>query len=142
MNSTGQIVLEIDGAMGEGGGQVLRSALTLSICTGKAFQITRIRAARKKPGLQRQHLTAVRAARDICGAQVTGDEIGSTTLTFIPGEIHGGHYHFAIGSAGSTTLVLQTVLYPLLLTSTESHLTLTGGTHNPLAPPFDFLAYV
>jgi RNA 3'-terminal phosphate cyclase (ATP) len=141
MNSTSPIALEIDGAMGEGGGQVLRSALTLSICTGKAFRITRIRAARKKPGLQRQHLTAVRAARDICGAQVTGDEIGSTTLTFFPSEVHGGHYHFAIGSAGSTTLVLQTILYPLLLTATESHLTLTGGTHNPLAPSFDFLAY-
>ncbi len=140
MNSTNQIKLEIDGAMGEGGGQVLRSALTLSICTGKAFRITQIRAARKKPGLQRQHLTAVRAARDICGAQVTGDKIGSTTLTFVPGEIQGGHYHFAIGSAGSTTLVLQTILYPLLLTTSESHLTLTGGTHNPLAPPFDFLA--
>jgi RNA 3'-terminal phosphate cyclase (ATP) len=139
MNSP--IYLEINGAMGEGGGQVLRSALTLSICTGKAFRITQIRAARKKPGLQRQHLTAVRAARDICGAQVTGDEIGSATLTFVPGEVPGGHYHFAIGSAGSTTLVLQTILYPLLLTTSESHLTLTGGTHNPLAPPFDFLAY-
>ena len=132
--------IKIDGAMGEGGGQILRSALALSICTGKSFQINRIRAGRKKPGLARQHLTAVRAARDISGAQIAGDEIGSTTLSFKPGDIYSGNYHFAIGTAGSTTLVLQTVLYPLLLAAGESRITLTGGTHNIHAPPFDFLA--
>ncbi|OQY47711.1 MAG: RNA 3'-terminal phosphate cyclase [Candidatus Parabeggiatoa sp. nov. 2] len=133
--------LEIDGAMGEGGGQVLRTALALSICTGKPFRITQIRAGRKKPGLQRQHLTAVQAARDISAAQVEGDKMGSTTLSFVPGEIWPGKYHFAVGTAGSTTLVLQTVLYPLLLAKEESHLTLTGGTHNSFAPPYDFLAH-
>ncbi len=141
MDSKQQSYLEIDGAIGEGGGQVLRTALTLSLCTGKPFRITRIRASRKKPGLQRQHLTAVQAAATISGAQVEGDKLGSMTLSFAPSEVQAGHYHFAIGSAGSTTLVLQTILYPLLLaTKEESHLTLTGGTHNPLAPPFDFLA--
>lgn len=132
--------IEIDGAVGEGGGQVLRTALSLSICTGKAFRITQIRAGRKKPGLQRQHLTAVRAARDISGAQLEGDQIGSTTLSFVPSGIWPGNYHFAIGTAGSTTLVLETVLYPLLLAKGESRLRLTGGTHNIHAPPFDFLA--
>jgi len=134
------VFLEIDGAMGEGGGQVLRTALALSICTGKPFRITNIRAGRKKPGLQRQHLTAVHAARDISSAQVEGDEMGSMTLSFVPGGVWAGRYHFAVGTAGSTTLVLQTILYPLLLATGESHLTLTGGTHNSFAPPFDFLA--
>lgn len=134
------VFLEIDGAMGEGGGQVLRTALALSICTGKPFCISHIRAGRKKPGLQRQHLTAVRAARDISCAQLEGDEIGSMTLRFVPSGVWTGTYHFAVGTAGSTTLVLQTVLYPLLLATGESHLTLTGGTHNAFAPPFDFLA--
>jgi len=134
------IKIEIDGAMGEGGGQVLRTALALSIYTGKPFHIRRIRAGRKKPGLQRQHLTAVHAARDISGAQVDGDGIGSSMLSFTPSGVYPGHYHFSVGTAGSTTLVLQTVLYPLLLAEGDSHLTLTGGTHNMLAPPYDFLA--
>jgi RNA 3'-terminal phosphate cyclase (ATP) len=133
--------IEIDGAMGEGGGQVLRTSLALSICTGKPFRIQRIRAGRKKPGLQRQHLTAVHAARDISGAQIDGDGIGSSSLSFKPTGIYPGRYHFSIGTAGSTTLVLQTVLYPLLLVEGESHLTLVGGTHNIFAPPFDFLAH-
>jgi len=132
--------IEIDGAMGEGGGQVLRTSLALSICTGKPFCIRRIRAGRKKPGLQRQHLTAVHAARDISGAQIDGDGIGSSTLRFKPSGIYPGRYHFSIGTAGSTTLVLQTVLYPLLLAEEPSHLTLVGGTHNIFAPPYDFLA--
>lgn len=132
--------VEIDGAMGEGGGQVLRTSLTLSICTGKPFRITNIRSKRKKPGLQRQHLTAVHAARDISGAQLEGDAIGSTTLSFVPNQIWAGKYHFAIGTAGSSTLVLQTILYPLLLATGESYLTLTGGTHNSFAPPFDFFS--
>jgi RNA 3'-terminal phosphate cyclase (ATP) len=132
--------IDIDGSIGEGGGQVLRTALALSICTGKPFRIHQIRATRPKPGLQRQHLTAVQAARDISAAQVEGDKIGSKTLHFIPNGIWPGNYHFAIGTAGSTTLVLQTVLYPLLQATEESRLTLIGGTHNPYAPPYDFLA--
>ncbi|MDM8561662.1 RNA 3'-terminal phosphate cyclase [Candidatus Parabeggiatoa sp. HSG14] len=139
MQTISKQTIEIDGAMGEGGGQVLRTALSLSICTGKPFHINNIRANRKKPGLQRQHLTAVHAARDISGAYIEGDEMGSIALRFNPNKVQSGNYYFAIGTAGSTTLVLQTVLYPLLLADGDSHLILNGGTHNLLAPPFDFL---
>ncbi|MCP4699768.1 MAG: RNA 3'-terminal phosphate cyclase [Gammaproteobacteria bacterium] len=132
--------VKIDGAMGEGGGQVLRTALALSVCTGRPVHIHNIRAHRKKPGLMRQHLTAVRAAGEISRAQINGDEMGSCELRFVPDNTQAGNYRFAVGSAGSATLVLQTVLYPLLLADGESQLTLEGGTHNPFAPPFDFLA--
>jgi RNA 3'-terminal phosphate cyclase (ATP) len=130
----------INGAMGEGGGQVLRTSLALSVCTGQPFRIANIRARRKNSGLQHQHLAAVRAARDISDAQVEGDEIGSNTLSFVPGAVKPGNYHFAIGTAGSTTLLLQAILYPLLLAEAESNLVLSGGTHNIHAPPYDFLA--
>jgi RNA 3'-terminal phosphate cyclase (ATP) len=108
-------MIEIDGSMGEGGGQILRSALALSVVTGTPFRITDIRANRKpKAGLRRQHVTAVRAAAEISGAQVEGDFVESRELTFRPGTLRPGDYTFDIGSAGSTTLVLQTVLPPLL----------------------------
>jgi len=131
--------ITIDGSQGEGGGQILRSALALSLVTGRPFTITRIRAGRKKPGLLRQHLTAVQAAAVIGQAQVTGASLGSTQLTFTPGAIQPGDYHFAVGTAGSATLVLQTVLPALLCAPGPSTLRLEGGTHNPWAPPFDFL---
>jgi len=132
-------VLTIDGSFGEGGGQILRTALALSTVTSTAFRIERIRAARERPGLLRQHLTAVNAAAAISGAAVAGAVLGSTALTFNPGPVRGGEFEFAVGTAGSATLVLQTVL-PALLTAPEpSRLTLEGGTHNPAAPPFDFL---
>jgi RNA 3'-terminal phosphate cyclase (ATP) len=134
--------IEIDGSQGEGGGQILRSALTLSLVTGRPFRLHRIRARRVKPGLLRQHLTAVRAATTIGAAAVTGDELGSTELVFTPGEVSHGDYTFAVGSAGSVTLVLQTVLWPLLLRPGKSRLTFEGGTHNPMAPPFEFIAEV
>ncbi len=134
-------LIEIDGAHGEGGGQVLRTSLALSIVTGKAFRITRIRGNRQKPGLMRQHLTGVMAAAEISGASVTGAELNSQELTFVPTRAGAmpGTYHFAIGSAGSTSLVLQTILVPLLLAEGESTVTIQGGTHNPMAPPFPFL---
>lgn len=132
-------MLTIDGSFGEGGGQVLRSALALSMVTGRAFRIENIRAGRKKPGLMRQHLTAVRAATAVCGATVSGDAMRSMALTFEPGEVTPGRYEFAVGTAGSATLVLQTVLPALMFADGPSHLTLGGGTHNPWAPPFDFL---
>jgi len=132
-------VLTIDGSQGEGGGQILRTSLALSLVTGTPFRITRIRAGRKKPGLRRQHLTAVSAAAEIAHAQVTGAAIGSGELSFAPGEVVPGEYHFAVGTAGSTTLVLQTVLPALMIASGPSKLLLEGGTHNPFAPPFDFL---
>jgi RNA 3'-terminal phosphate cyclase (ATP) len=132
-------MLEIDGSYGEGGGQILRTALTLSVCTGTPFRITNIRAGRRKPGLLRQHLTAVVAAAEIASAEAIGAAIGSQTLTFIPQGLRGGDYHFAIGSAGSCTLVLQTILPALWQAKTPSRVVLEGGTHNPLAPPADFL---
>lgn len=132
-------MIEIDGSEGEGGGQILRSSLSLAICTSQAFRIANIRANREKPGLLRQHLTAVKAAAEICGGSVVGGELGSRELTFIPGKLKSGNYSFAIGTAGSCTLVLQTVLPPLLVADGESTVKISGGTHNKGAPPFDFL---
>jgi RNA 3'-terminal phosphate cyclase (ATP) len=130
----------IDGSQGEGGGQILRSSVALSMVSGNPIRIERIRAGREKPGLLRQHLTALLAARDISTASLVGAEFGSKQIEFIPGEVRGGHYQFSVGSAGSATLVLQTVLPPLMLAQQPSQLILSGGTHNPWAPPFDFLA--
>lgn len=132
-------MITIDGSEGEGGGQIVRSALSLSLLTGQPFRIKNVRAGRKKPGLLRQHLTAVEACTHISASSSLGAEIGSQELTFSPGKIKGGNYTFSIGSAGSTTLVLQTILLPLLLADAPSHVTLEGGTHNPWSPPFDFV---
>lgn len=133
-------MLEIDGSQGEGGGQVLRTALSLSIVTGTAFRMFDIRARRRKPGLRPQHLTAVRAAQAVSRASVTGDSIGSAEITFQPGRVRPGDYVFDVGTAGSTTLIAQTLIPPLMLATGPSAVTLTGGTHNPLSPPFEFLA--
>lgn len=132
-------MLTIDGSFGEGGGQILRTSLALSLITGKAFKLINIRAKRANPGLQNQHLTAVRAAATIGDASVSGDERGSQSLTFEPGKVKPGTYNFDIGTAGSTTLVLQTILPPLMTAVEKSTLTFTGGTHNPHAPPFDYI---
>jgi RNA 3'-terminal phosphate cyclase (ATP) len=132
-------MIVIDGSQGEGGGQILRSSLALSLVTGRPFLIEKIRAGRKKPGLMRQHLTAVEAAAAIGRAEVEGARIGSQQLEFTPTAIKAGNYHFSVGTAGSCTLVLQTVLPALLIADTTSELVLEGGTHNPNAPPFDFL---
>lgn len=129
----------INGSYGEGGGQILRSSLALSLITGKPFRIDNIRARRKKPGLMRQHLTAVNAAVDIGSAKVSGNVIGATSFTFEPHKIQSGRYHFAIGTAGSCTLVLQSILPALIVADGPSEVILEGGTHNPFAPPFDFL---
>lgn len=133
-------LLLIDGSRGEGGGQILRSGLALSVATSRPFQIENIRAGRKKPGLLRQHLAAVRAATAISGAQVEGAYLGSKALTFQPGPVRGGDFELAIGSSGSAMLVLQTVLAPLLLAHTPSRVIVQGGTHNPSAPPFEAFA--
>jgi RNA 3'-terminal phosphate cyclase (ATP) len=132
-------IITIDGSEGEGGGQILRSSLALSLVTGQPFRMINIRAGRKKPGLLRQHLTAVQAATEVGDAVTDGAQISSQELVFRPERIRGGQYRFAIGTAGSTTLVLQTVLPALILASEPSTLFIEGGTHNPLAPPFDFL---
>ncbi|QVW25391.1 RNA 3'-terminal phosphate cyclase [Pseudomonas hormoni] len=132
-----QEVVELDGAIG--GGQVLRSALSLSMVTGRALHIKNIRAKRSRPGLLRQHLTAVLAAARVCDAKVQGAELGSQCLSFEPGQMRGGDFSFAIGTAGSCTLVLQTLMPALLLAPEASRVRISGGTHNPMAPPTDFL---
>lgn len=129
----------IDGSEGEGGGQVLRYASALSLVTGEPFTIENIRAKRDQPGLMRQHLTAIEAACAIGGAECEGLELGSNRIVFRPGRVTPGDYRFAVGTAGSTALVLQTVLVPLALADKPSHLVIEGGTHASMAPPFDFI---
>ena len=130
--------IEIDGSQGEGGGQVLRTSLTLSAIMGRPVRIEKIRAGRTKPGLKRQHLTCVKAVAEICGAKVSAVEVGSGELEFVPGAIKGGDYRFDVGTAGSVTLVAQTVLPVLLKADVPSTVTITGGTHVPFAPIWEF----
>jgi RNA 3'-terminal phosphate cyclase (ATP) len=135
-------MIKIDGSAGEGGGQVLRTSLSLAMVTGQAFTIENIRAGRQRPGLMRQHLTCVKAAAEICGGEAEGAELGSGTLTFTPGRVKAGSYKFVIGTAGSTTLVAQTILPALMLADGPSYVAFEGGTHNMQCPPFDFLEKV
>jgi RNA 3'-terminal phosphate cyclase (ATP) len=142
-------MITLDGSFGEGGGQVLRTSLALAAITGRPLHVHSIRAARPKPGLQAQHLTSVRAAAAICGAQMQGDALGSQSLVFQPAHPpQAGEYTFDVtqartgGSAGATTLVLQTVLVPLALAGGESLLTIRGGTHAPFSPPFPYVQHV
>lgn len=132
-------MIVIDGSQGEGGGQVLRTALSLSIATGTPFRIFAIRAHRARPGLRRQHLTAVQAAKAVSGAAVEGACPDASEITFAPGKPRYGHHAFDIGTAGSTTLVAQTLIPALLAARSVMQITLQGGTHNPNSPPFDFL---
>jgi RNA 3'-phosphate cyclase len=133
-------MLHIDGSQGEGGGQVLRTALTMSVMTGKPFSMTNIRARRSKPGLMAQHLKAVEAAAAISGAKVTNLAIGSSSLKFEPQGLYAGEYHIDIGTAGSTSLVLQTVFVPLSFGQHTSWLSVVGGTHVPWSPCHHFLS--
>ena len=135
-----QECIAIDGAMGEGGGQILRASLALSMALGKPFCMEHIRARREKPGLKRQHLACVRACAQICQASVEGDEINSTSLRFAPGPVQAGDWHFAVGTGGSAMLVLQAVLPPLLFAGRPSRVAVEGGTHVAFAPPFEFMA--
>lgn len=134
-------MIELDGSFGEGGGQILRSSLTLALLTGKAFHLRRVRANRQRPGLQPQHLMSVRAAVSVGQAQVCGASLRSTDLVFEPGEVRAGTHVFSIGTAGATGLVLQTVYLPLALRgNSASTITLEGGTHNDHSPAFHFLS--
>jgi RNA 3'-terminal phosphate cyclase (ATP) len=132
-------MVELDGSFGEGGGQILRTSLALSLVTGKAFHLRNVRAGRSKPGLQPQHLMSVKAAAAIGQARLRGATRGSTDLEFEPGPVAAGTYHFAIGTAGATGLVLHTIYLPLALTGTASTITIDGGTHVSTSPCFHFL---
>lgn len=134
--------VRVDGSLGEGGGQVLRTALTLSMVTGRAFLAVNVRAHRERPGLLRQHLTAVRAAAAVSSAAVEGDALGSRELSFRPGAVRPGTHEFRVGTAGSTVLVAQTVLLPLALAGGSSSVVVEGGTHGAMAPPFEHFAEV
>lgn len=134
-------MIKIDGSLGEGGGQVLRTALTLSMLSQQPIEVFNIRAGRRKPGLLRQHLTSLKAAQTISAAKVTGAELGSTHITFIPAAVKGGEYHFSISTAGSTVLVCQTVLPVLALAESPSVISFEGGTHNGLSPSLTFLTH-
>ncbi|BAY47963.1 RNA 3'-terminal phosphate cyclase [Scytonema sp. HK-05] len=142
-------MIHIDGSYGEGGGQILRTSLSLAAITGHPIRIGNIRAGRPKPGLAAQHLTAVRAAAAICNAKVQGDALGSTALEFIPGSaVQAGNYTFDVsearegGSAGAVGLVLQTVLLPLVLATGDSQVTLKGGTHVTHSPSITYIQQV
>src|SRR2546423_2568715 len=131
-------MIQIDGGHGEGGGQIIRTSVSLAAITRQSVEIVNIRAKRARPGLQPQHLAAVKAAADICGARLEGAAVGSTRLVLTPTtEVQAGNYRFDIGTAGPAPLVVQTVLIPLALTGRPSTVTVTGGTHNPMAPDSD-----
>jgi RNA 3'-terminal phosphate cyclase (ATP) len=132
-------LIEIDGSSGEGGGQILRTSLALSMITKQPLHIRRIRAGRKKPGLQHQHLACVEAAAQLCHAQTLGAEVHSQELEFRPGPDCSEQLTVDIGTAGSTTLVVQTILVPAIAMGHALDATVIGGTHNPMAPPFEFL---
>lgn len=133
-------MIELSGA--SGGGQILRSALSLAMVTGRGFRLSSIRGKRPKPGLMRQHLTCAQAAAEVSDGAVDGAELGSREIVFQPGTVRAGRYEFAIGTAGSTTLLAQTLLPALWGAEGESELVLSGGTHNPMAPPMDFIQRV
>ncbi|MEW6599526.1 MAG: RNA 3'-terminal phosphate cyclase [Nitrospirota bacterium] len=134
--------VEIDGSFGEGGGQILRTALSLSCITGNSLKLFNIRSGRKKPGLMPQHVTCVNAAAEICHARVSGNEKGSMELAFSPEHVRAGEYTFDIGTAGSCSLVFQTLLPPLILSGKPSRITIKGGTHVPFSPTYDYISNI
>ena len=135
-------MLEIDGGTGEGGGQIVRTSLSLSALTCTPFRIHNIRMKRPKPGLRPQHLAAVQTVAVVTGASVEGARIGSPEFLFRPSTTKPGEYSFDIGTAGAVSLVLQTLIPPLLFAGGRSHLAITGGTHVPISPPFDLIEQV
>lgn len=133
-------LLRIDGSRGEGGGQILRTSLSLACITGRPIELYNIRAKRDKPGLRPQHLQCVKAAAHICSGRLQGAEVGSTRIAFEPGPIRPGEYRFDIGTAGATSLVFHTVVYPLSFARSPSRVVITGGTHNPMSPCYHYMA--
>ncbi len=135
-------MLVIDGSFGEGGGQILRTAVALSAVAGIDVKVVNIRARRPEPGLKRQHLTGILAAAKMCNAVVEGASVGSTEVVFRPGSIRGGRYEFDVGTAGSVTLVLQTLLPIMAYADSPVTVEIRGGTDVPWSPPVDYLGYV
>ena len=135
-------MIEIDGSEGEGGGQMLRTALALAALTGRSFRFENIRARRDKPGLAAQHLTGVRGVAEVCHADVEGASVGSTSLTFKPGTVEAGDYRFDVGTAGSITLVLQACMLSCARTRARSEFDIIGGTNVRMSPPSDYLERV
>ncbi len=143
MSSSGENrIIEIDGSILEGGGQILRTALALSALTGRPVRIYNIRAKRSNPGLQAQHLTGVKAIAEICSAKVEGAYKGSMELIFIPGKIRGGRFRFDIGTAGSISLVIQAILPVLVFAPEKAEVDITGGTDVRWSPPIDYVRYI
>jgi len=136
------LMIDIDGSYGEGGGQILRTAISLAAVVGEPVRISRIRAARSNPGLSPQHITGIEAVAEICGAEVDGLFAGSTDLTFKPGQLIGGEYEFDVGTAGSISLVLQSCLLPCVVSKSRIRMTIKGGTDVRWSPPIDFLRMV
>ena len=131
-------MIQLDGSHGEGGGSILRQALSLSILTGKDFSVRNIRSSRQNPGLAPQHLASLRAAAKICGATMWGDQIGSTEIYFKPGKLKGGSQFIDIGTAGSATLLLQSILLPCVFSKKKVSITVRGGTDVFWSQPFDY----
>ena len=137
-----EFMIEIDGSFGEGGGQILRTSLSLAALTGKSVHVVRIRSRRRKPGLMRQHLACVKAVMEISGGAAEGDELNSQELVFEPGKLRSGNYRFVVGSAGSAVLIAQTVLPCLLCAEGKSTVVIEGGTHAANAPVAEFFERV
>jgi RNA 3'-terminal phosphate cyclase (ATP) len=137
-----QSELVLDGAHGEGGGQVVRTALSLAAALRRPVTITNVRAGRVRPGLQPQHLTAVRALAAVSDAAVEGAELHSARIRFVPRDVRGGAYRFDVGTAGAVSLILQALLLPLATAREPSRVALVGGTHVPWSPPFHYVSDV
>lgn len=135
-------MIEIDGSLGEGGGQVLRTALALSALTATSFRMFNIRAGRENPGLRPQHLSAVLAVAEVCGANVKGEHLNSKEIEFFPGDIVPGRYRFDVGTAGSAPLVLQALLPCLLKAGDDVEVEVVGGTNVPNAPQAEYMQHV
>ena len=131
-------MLKIDGSYGEGGGQIIRTALALSTITGKGFEAINIRQGRKQPGLKAQHLHCIKALEELCGAKAEHSELGSSTLKYKPGKIKGKDIKIDIGTAGSISLLLQAVLLPCFFADKKVKLDIIGGTSGKWAMPFDY----
>jgi RNA 3'-terminal phosphate cyclase (ATP) len=135
-------MIEIDGSHGEGGGQILRTSISLSAVTGDPVKISRIRAGRSEPGLQPQHVTSIEAVGEICGAKVDGLYVGSKEIVFRPGQSIGGEFEFDVGTAGSISLVITSCLLPAVLSKARMTLSVKGGTDVRWSPPIDYLRLV